>query len=121
MHQRSGRLSLFPDTSTIQNDCLHIAGHDLSALAERYGTPLYIYDRLTLDATAQRYKDALRAQYPGSASVTYAAKAFFCLAVAEWVSQQGFRLDCTGEAEIAIAVRVHDRPTDRLHSQTPPM
>ncbi|HEY5983015.1 MAG TPA: diaminopimelate decarboxylase [Anaerolineales bacterium] len=104
MYQRPGRLPLFPDTTTIQNDSLHVAGHDLSALAERYGTPLYIYDRHTLDAAAQRYKDALRAHYPAGASVTYAGKAFFCLAAAEWVSQQGFRLDCTGEAEIAVAV-----------------
>ncbi len=44
------RLLLFPDSTTVQNDTLHIAGQDLASLAAEYGTPLYIYDRLTMDA-----------------------------------------------------------------------
>ncbi|MFH1184125.1 MAG: diaminopimelate decarboxylase, partial [Chloroflexota bacterium] len=103
MVQTPERLPLFPDTTTIQNDSLSIGGQDLTALAERYGTPLYIYDRLTMDEAARRYKVALKAHYPAAASVTYAGKAFFCTAIAEWAGQHGFQVDCTGEGEIAIA------------------
>lgn len=98
------RLPLFPDTTVIQNDSLSIAGHDLTTLAGRYGTPLYIYDRRTLDAAADRYRAALTAHYPVDAFITYASKAFMCKAMAQWAGQQGFQIECTGAAEIAVAI-----------------
>jgi diaminopimelate decarboxylase len=103
MYQKPNRLPLFPDTTTIQDDSLKIGGQKLTALAERYGTPLYIYDRATMDGTAGRYKEALRSHYPAAAALTYAGKAFLCTAVAEWAGQHGLELDCTGEGEIATA------------------
>jgi diaminopimelate decarboxylase len=104
MLQKPERLQLFPDTTTIQNDSLLIAEQDVTALAQRYGTPLYIYDRQTMDEAARGYKAALKAHYPAASSVTYAGKAFLCRAIAEWAGQHGFLVDCTGEGEIAIAV-----------------
>lgn len=98
------RIELFPITTKIQNDNLTIAGHDLTKLSEQYGTPLYLYDRTTLDDAAWEYKSALASNYPGTASVTYAGKAFLCLAIAQWTQLQGLTVDCTGEGEIAIAV-----------------
>jgi diaminopimelate decarboxylase len=98
------RLALFPDSTRIQNDSLSIAGHDLTALADRYGTPLYIYDRSTLDASLKSYTDALSAYYPSSSHITYAGKAFLCKAIAEWTQTHDLFVDCTGKGEIAIAV-----------------
>jgi diaminopimelate decarboxylase len=98
------RLQLFPDSTTIENDSLTIAGHDLASLADRYLTPLYIYDRATLDACAAEYKSALRTHYPASSQITYAGKAFLCKAIAEWTQVHDLFVDCTGEGEIAIAI-----------------
>ena len=98
------RLALFPDSTRLQNDSLFLAGHNLSALAERYGTPLYIYDRATLDASIRTYIDALSAYYPFASHITYAGKAFLCKAIAEWTQTHDLFLDCTGEGEIAIAL-----------------
>jgi len=98
------RLALFPDSTRIQNDSLFIAGQDLAALADRYGTPYYAYDRATLDASVKTYTEALLAYYPSRSHITYAGKAFLCKAVAEWTQAQGLFVDCTGEGEIAIAV-----------------
>ncbi len=98
------RLSLFPNATKIQNNQLTIAGQALNQLAEQYGAPLYIYDRATLDASAQEYQDALAAFYPGAASVTYAGKAFLCKALAAWTQLHNLTVDCTGEGEIGIAV-----------------
>ena len=98
------RLALFPDSTQIQNDVLCIAGHDLTALAKQYGTPLYIYDRATLDASVREYQSALRRYYPASSHITYAGKAFLCKALAEWTRTHDLLVDCTGEGEIAIAV-----------------
>jgi diaminopimelate decarboxylase len=83
---------------------LVIGGCNLAALAERYGTPLYVFDGATLDAAAQNYADALRANYPAEAGITYAGKAFLNRAVARWAHQRGLWVDCTGVGEVAVAV-----------------
>jgi diaminopimelate decarboxylase len=98
------RLQLFPVTARIQNDTLTIAGQSLEEIAEKYGTPFYIYDRATMDAAADSYRMALASHYPGPASVTYAGKAFLCKAIAQWTQQHNLFVDCTGEGEIAIAM-----------------
>ena len=100
----SDRLALFPDSTRIQNDSLCIAGHDVRSLAAQYGTPLYMYDRATLDASVAEYQSALQKHYPTSARITYAGKAFLCKALAEWTQIHALFVDCTGEGEIAIAV-----------------
>lgn len=98
------RLDLFPVSTKIENDRLTIAGHDLASLADRYLTPLYIYDRATLNFSAQTYTDALSAHYPAPSHITYAGKAFLCKAIAAWTQEHGFLVDCTGQGEIGIAV-----------------
>ena len=98
------RLALFPDSTRIQNDSLFIVGHALASLADRYRTPLYIYDHATMDASVAAYKGALKDYYPGPSEITYAGKAFLCKAIAQWTQEHKLWLDCTGEGEIAIAV-----------------
>jgi len=97
------RLALFPDSTRIRNNVLTVAGQELAALAGQYGTPLYIYDRLSMDAAVAAYRGALKACYPAQAEITYAGKAFLCTAVAQWAHKQRLWLDCTGEGEIGIA------------------
>jgi diaminopimelate decarboxylase len=106
------RLQLFPITTAIENNSLTIAGHDLDTLAKDYGTPLYLYDRETMDSAVADYKSALALHYPSkrsgrrpaAGSVTYAGKAFLNLAIAQWTQFHDLFVDCTGEGEIAIAV-----------------
>ncbi len=98
------RLELFPDTTRVEHDSLTVGGCDLAALAQEFGTPLYLYDRSTLDASVSAYRNALGRDYPGRGSLTYAGKAYLSLAMAEWTQRQGLRLDCSGLGEIAIAV-----------------
>jgi len=100
----SDRLALFPDSIRVRNDRLTIAGHDLTSLADLYGTPLYLYDRATLDSSAAEYKGALRKYYPAASDITYAGKAFLCTAIAEWTQEHKLYTDCTGEGEIGIAL-----------------
>ncbi len=123
----SDRLALFPVSTRVQNDTLFLADQDLAALADRYGTPLYIYDRATLEASVKTYLDALSAFYPSPFHLTYAGKAFLCKAIAEWTQTHDLFVDCTGAGEIAIAVAggvprknilVHgvNKSTDDLHA-----
>jgi len=98
------RLPLFPITTKIKDDTLTIAGHDIASLADLYGTPLYLYDRATLDFSAAEYKGALKEFYPAASDITYAGKAFLCKAIAEWAQTHSLYVDCTGEGEIGIVV-----------------
>ena len=100
----SDRLALFPDSTRIRDDSLFIAGHDVASLAADHGTPLYIYDRATLDVAVGDYQSALRKYYPAPSRITYAGKAFLCKAIAEWTRKHKLLVDCTGEGEIAIAI-----------------
>jgi diaminopimelate decarboxylase len=103
--QLEKRLPLYPDTTKTDKNILSIAGYDLNDLAQRYGTPLYIYDRQTMDSAAKNYKSLLSAQYPAEASVTYAGKAYLSIAISQWAYRQNLMIDCTGSGEIAIAVK----------------
>ena len=96
-------LPLFPDTTKIVDDALTIAGLSLASLADEYGTPLYIYDRATLDRSVADYRAALASTYGGAASITYAGKAYLSKALAQWTQFHNLWVDCTGEGEIAIA------------------
>jgi diaminopimelate decarboxylase len=98
------RLQLFPITTTIEKNSLTIAGQALALLVENYGTPLYLYDRATMDHAATGYKSALASHYPAAASVTYAGKAFLNTAIAQWTQFHNLFVDCTGEGEIALAL-----------------
>jgi diaminopimelate decarboxylase len=103
------RLQLFPRTATVESGpdgarSLTIAGCDLAALAEAYGTPLYLYDQATLDAAVEEYNIALDRFFPAESGITYAGKAFLCVAIAQWAASRGLWIDCTGAGEIHIAV-----------------
>jgi len=101
------RLELFPVSTAIEPgpgaERLTIAGCDLQMVAELHGTPLYLYDLATMDAALEAYRKALAASYPGEWGITYAGKAFLCVAMAQWVGQRGLWLDCTGAGELAVA------------------
>jgi diaminopimelate decarboxylase len=98
------RLELFPDTARTTNDRLTIAGCSLAALADRYDTPLYLYDRATLDNAVSAYRQLLAVYYPGKADITYAGKAYLGLTIVQWTQTRDLWVDCTGLGEIGIAV-----------------
>ena len=100
----TNRLSLFPESTRVRSDSLTIAGHSLASLSAKYGTPLYVYDRATLDFAVAEYKSALGAYYPGESRITYAGKAFLCKAISAWTQIHNLHVDCTGEGEIGIAI-----------------
>lgn len=102
------KLDLFPISTQIESspggEFLNIAGCDLEELADQYGTPYYAYDRATLDAAVAAYSDALTEFYPGDTGITYAAKAFLCVSLAQWTQLHGLWIDCTGVGELRVAL-----------------
>jgi diaminopimelate decarboxylase len=99
---------LLPDTAAIGDDGrLSIGGCDLGELAERFGTPLFVYDEAHLRA---RCREAVKAFGDG---VAYASKAFLCVAMARLAHEEGMHLDVAtgGELHVALAAGV---PAERL-------
>jgi diaminopimelate decarboxylase len=91
-------LQLFPHSTEIAAGRLTLAGHDASDLAERFGTPVIVFDRRTFEERAKAFSAALPAD-----RVFYAGKAFTCIALLELLDSLGLSLDvCTG-GELATA------------------
>jgi diaminopimelate decarboxylase len=104
----SGRL--YPDEGPISGELLPItadrddAGHlcvggvDLVDLADRMGTPLFVYDEAHLRA---RCREAVTAWGDG---VAYATKAFLCTAMARLAHEEGMWLDVSTGGELHVAL-----------------
>ncbi len=105
---------ILPETAEIIHGRLWVGGCDLIALAEAYGTPLYVYDAATLDASVAAYAESLQAHYPGPWEIAYAAKAFLCTAIAQWANARGLGLDVVSGGEITIALQA-GFPAERMH------
>jgi diaminopimelate decarboxylase len=87
---------------------LTVAGVSVHELAERFGTPAYIFDEADFRGRCREFGDAF-----AGADVYYAAKAFCAKAVIRIAEQEGLRLDvCTG-GELAVALAA-GMPADRI-------
>lgn len=105
--------AILPDTAAISDDSLWVAGCSLEELAEEYGTPLYVYDELTLRSVARRVRSVFE---PLGARVSFAAKACATLAVLRILCQEGLGLDVVSEGELQSGLRAGFQPADvHLH------
>ena len=101
-------LGLLPATAAVDGDGrLSVGGVDLVGLAEEFGTPVFVYDEQHL---RERCREAVAAWGPG---VSYATKAFLCIAMARLAYEEGMNLDVStgGELHTVLAAGV---PADRL-------
>lgn len=95
--------SLFPLTArTNAQNHLEIGGCDVAELAERFGTPLYLYDETTIRAQATCALAAFTSRRE-NVVVLYATKAYFSPFLAHMYRELGLGLDVTSEGEIIIA------------------
>lgn len=96
---------LLPDTSEVVDGRLRVGGCDLEELAERYGTPVFVYDERHL---RRRCRQALSAL---GGTVFYAAKAFLCTAMSKLVQSEGLGMDVATGGELALALRAGFPPS----------
>jgi len=100
---------LLPTTARVDGrGRLSVGGCDVVELAERFGTPLFVYDVAHLRA---RCREAVGAF--GEGAVSYAAKAFLCTAMARLAAEEGLGLDVASEGELHVALAA-DVPPGRL-------
>lgn len=94
--------SLKPITTKINDNChIEIGGCDLVDLAEKYGTPLYVYDEQTIRTIAKEYKEAF-SSYP-KVSMLYASKAFMTKSIVRILDEEGFGFDMVSGGEMFTA------------------
>ena len=111
----SSLLELFPDTTRVDLDGhLAIAGCDAVDLADRFGTPLYVYDSATILARAGAYREALVGSYPARATVCYAAKAYVAPWLLRLLEPEGLGLDVVSGGELHVA-EVAGFPRERVY------
>ena len=77
---------------------LEIGGCDLTMLADKYGTPLYVLDEATIRQIARDYKNAF-ANYPKT-RIMYASKALCTSAVTAILNDEGLGFDVVSDGEI---------------------
>ncbi|MFG2562644.1 diaminopimelate decarboxylase [Streptomyces sp. NPDC048496] len=90
---------LLPCTSEVRPEGLAVGGILLADLAQRFGTPLFVYDEEHL---RRRCREAVAAF--GRDNVAYASKAFLCTAMARLAHEEGLLLDVASGGELRVAL-----------------
>ncbi|HEX5095627.1 MAG TPA: diaminopimelate decarboxylase, partial [Acidimicrobiia bacterium] len=92
-------ISLLGRTATVDADgVVAIGGVSLVALAEEFGTPLFVYDESELRGRCREYHAAF------GAGAAYASKAFLCTAMARVVDEERLGLDVATGGELFVAL-----------------
>ena len=86
-----------------ENGELCLAGMELSPLAEKYGTPLYLYDEERIRHNCRTYLEAVREGFGEKAKVMYASKAASFKRVYEIIKEEGLGIDVVSCGEIYTA------------------
>ena len=84
--------------TTEERENLTIGGCDLTELAKRYGTPLYVIDEATLRGICKEYRQAFK-EYK-NIKMMYACKALCTSAVIKILDEEGFGFDTVSAGEI---------------------
>ena len=96
---------------SIEKEHLFIEGCDAVALAERFGTPLFVMSEQQLRRNVRDWQVALTAAWPeGEARILPSLKANTSLALRHILSQEGAGCDTFGAHELTAALRGGTRP-----------
>lgn len=91
---------------------LEIGGCDTVELAQTFATPLIVMDEAHIRGQMRAMKAAFEAQ-DVNIHITYASKAFPCLAISQIAAQEGLWIDVASAGELLTALRA-DFPAERI-------
>lgn len=95
---------LFGTANFNKENHLTIGGCDTVRLAEKYGTPLFVYDVAHIRERARGFKQTLDSLGVKN-KVIYASKAFSCLAIYNLLEQEHLGCDVVSGGEIYTAIK----------------
>ena len=84
---------------------LEIGGADTVELAEKFGTPLYVYDENHIRNMMRVYRETLQNEYDGNGLVLYASKAFSCMGMYAIAKSEGLGADVVSGGELYTALK----------------
>lgn len=84
---------------------LCFANMPLTPLAEKYGTPLYLYDEARIRERCRSYISAVSEAFSGGGRVLYASKAASFKRLYEIMREEGMGIDVVSRGEIYTAIR----------------
>ncbi|MEI6293801.1 MAG: diaminopimelate decarboxylase [Methanomicrobiales archaeon] len=102
-----------PPHLSVKGGHLVIGQHDLVALAQEHGTPLYVTDEQRICDNYARYQKALAALYTKS-KVLYAAKANGNISLLRALGKLGAGADVFSPGELELALAAGMNPADLL-------
>ena len=92
---------------------LEIGGADTIELAEKFGTPLYVYDENYIRKMMRTYRETLENEYDGNGIVLYASKAFSCMGIYAITNSEGLGADVVSGGELYTALKA-GFPADKI-------
>lgn len=98
---------------TSQEGHLEIGGVDTIKLAEKYGTPLYVYDVALIRDRARGFKRTFE-EMGITAQVAYASKAFSAIAIYQLMAEEGLSVDVVSGGELYTAIKA-GFPAELIH------
>ncbi len=96
----------------IKEHTLYFGGCNTVELAQKYGTPLYVYSEQDIVNRFGELRKDFVEKYPGT-RVAYAAKAFFPLAMANLVKNEDMCVDVVSGGELYTAIKA-GFPAERI-------
>ena len=84
---------------------LTFVGHDTTALAETYGTPLMLMDEMRIRNRCREYRAAMKAYLPAGSRPLYASKAFSAKRIYEIMREEDMGVDVVSAGELYTAAR----------------
>ncbi len=84
---------------------LEIGGADCVDLANRFKTPLYVFDEAHIRNMMRVYKQTIEKFYGGNGQVLYASKAFSCMAIYAIAKQENIGVDVVSGGELYTALK----------------
>lgn len=88
-------------------------GCDATALAEEYGTPLYVMSETTVRENCRMFVNAFKG-YSGGGMPLFACKSFMCMEICRIANEEGLGLDVVSGGELYTAIR-SGFPMDRVY------
>ncbi|MEA1882509.1 MAG: diaminopimelate decarboxylase [Candidatus Marinimicrobia bacterium] len=102
----------WPNSYSIgSNGSLNIGGQDTVFLAKEWGTPLYIFDEITIRDQCKIFHAALDKYYPGKSAIHYASKAYLNTAIASVIKSEGLGFDVVSNGELSLVLRAGIKPS----------
>ena len=111
MNDKPPAATVLPDWLTRDESGRLLAdGMSLDALAQQFGTPLYLYSRAQIEATFEQFRLAVKGR---KATICYALKANSNLAIIDLMGRLGCGFDIVSGGELERVIAAGGTPSRR--------